>query len=48
MYILIYLFGIGYGSLMEKASKIFEVEFSSKDSKFYRWTHISKEDAGIY
>ena len=40
--------GIGYESLMEKASKIFEVEFSSKDSKLYRWTHISKEDEKLF
>jgi transposase len=39
---------IGYESLMEKASKIFEVEFSSKDSKFYHWTHISKEDEKLF
>jgi hypothetical protein len=35
--------GIGYESLMEEASKIFEVEFTSKGSKLYRWTHISKD-----
>jgi transposase len=40
--------GIGYESLMEKASKIFEVEFSTKDSKLYRWTHISKEDEKLF
>jgi len=40
--------GIGYESLMEKASKIFEVEFSSKDSKIYRWTQISKEDEKLF
>jgi transposase len=40
--------GIGYESLMEKASKIFEVEFSSKGSKLYRWTHISKEDEKLF
>lgn len=40
--------GISYETLMEKASKIFEVEFTSKDSKLYRWTHISKEDEKIF
>jgi transposase len=40
--------GIGYESLMEKASKIYEVELSSKDSKLYRWTHISKEDEKLF
>jgi len=39
---------IGYESLIEKASKIFEVEFTSKGSKLYRWTHISKEDEKIF
>ena len=29
--------------LIEEASKIYEVEFTSKDSKIYRWTHISKD-----
>jgi hypothetical protein len=33
---------------MEKASKIFEVEFTSKGSKLYRWTHISKEDEKLF
>jgi transposase len=40
--------GIGYESLMEKASKIFEIEFTSKGSKLYRWTHISKEDEKLF
>ncbi len=40
--------GISYENLMEKASKIFEVEFTSKDSKLYRWTHISKEDEKLF
>jgi transposase len=40
--------GIGYESLMEKASKIFEVEFTSKGLKIYRWTHISKEDEKLF
>jgi len=40
--------GIGYENLMEKASKIFEVEFTSKGSKLYRWTHISKEDEKLF
>jgi transposase len=40
--------GIGYESLMEKASKIFEVEFTSKGSKLYRWTYISKEDEKLF
>jgi hypothetical protein len=34
--------------LMEKASKIFEVELSSNGSKLYRWTHISKEDEKLF
>ena len=40
--------GVSYETLMERASKIFEVEFSSKDSKLYRWTHISKEDEKLF
>ncbi len=40
--------GMGYESLMERASKIYEVEFSSKGSKLYRWTHISKEDERLF
>ena len=40
--------GIGYESLMEKASKIYEIEFTSKGSKLYRWTHISKEDEKLF
>jgi hypothetical protein len=38
----------GYESLMEKASKIFEIELTSKGSKLYRWTHISKEDEKLF
>jgi len=40
--------GVSYDNLMERASKIFEVEFSSKGSKLYRWTHISKEDEKLF
>ena len=40
--------GISYENLMEKASKIFEVEFTLKDSKMHRWTHVSKEDEKIF
>jgi transposase len=35
--------GVSYDELIEEASKIYEVEFTSKDSKIYRWTHISKD-----
>lgn len=35
--------GVSYEELIEEASKIYEVEFTSKDSKIYRWTHISKD-----
>ena len=34
---------ISTGMVIEEASKIYEVEFTSKDSKIYRWTHISKD-----
>lgn len=33
---------VSYDDLIEEASKIYEVEFLSKDSKIFRWTHISK------
>ena len=35
--------GVSYEELIEEASKIYEVEFTSKDSKIYRWTDISKD-----
>jgi transposase len=38
-----YKIGISYEELIEEASKIYEVELTSKDSKIYRWTHISKD-----
>jgi len=38
-----YKIGISCEELIEEASKIYEVEFTSKDSKIYRWTHISKD-----
>jgi len=31
-----------YEDLIEEASKIHEVEFTLKDKKFHRWTHISR------
>ena len=34
--------GVSYEELIEEASKIYEVELTSKDLKIYRWTHISK------
>lgn len=34
---------ISYDDLMEEAEKIYEVEMTSKNSKVYRWTHISKD-----
>jgi len=34
---------IGCESLMEEASKIYEVEMTSKGKKVHRWTHMSKE-----
>lgn len=39
---------ISYDDLIEEASKIYEVEFSSKDSKIFRWTHISKDVEKIF
>jgi hypothetical protein len=38
-----YEIGISYEDLMDEASKIYEVEFTSKNSKIHRWTHISKD-----
>lgn len=35
--------GISYDDLMEEADKIYEVELTSKNSKVYRWTHMSKD-----
>ena len=35
--------GVSYEELIEEASKIYEVELTSKDKKIYRWTHISKD-----
>lgn len=32
-----------YEDLMEEASRIHEVEFTLKNKKLYRWTHISKD-----
>ncbi len=40
--------GISYENLMEEAKKIHEVEFTSKNSKIHRWTHISKENERIF
>lgn len=38
-----YQIGISYENLIDEASKIYEVEFTSKNSKIHRWTHISKD-----
>jgi len=38
-----YQIGISYEDLIDEASKIYEVEFTSKNSKIHRWTHISKD-----
>lgn len=35
--------GIGYEDLIDEAANIYEVEFTSKNSKIHRWTHISKD-----
>jgi hypothetical protein len=43
-----YKIDVSYEDLMEEASRIFEVEFTSKDSKIYRWTHISKDNERIF
>lgn len=34
---------VSYENLMSEASKIYEVEFTSKNRKVYKWTHISKD-----
>lgn len=34
---------ISYDDLMEEADKIYEVELTSKNTKVYRWTHMSKD-----
>jgi len=34
---------VSYKELIEETSKIHEVEFTSKNSKIYKWTHISKD-----
>ncbi len=38
---------MSYGDLMECVSKIYEVELISKNSKIYRWNHISKDTEKI-
>lgn len=38
---------LSYKELIEEASKIHEVEFTSKNTKIYRWTHISKDTEKI-
>ena len=38
-----YEISISYEDLIDEASKIYEVEFTSKSSKIFRWTHISKD-----
>lgn len=38
-----YQIGISYENLIDEASKIYEVEFTSKNSKIHKWTHISKD-----
>ena len=43
-----YKIGVSYEELIEEASKIYEVEFTSKDSKIYRWTDISKNIEKIF
>lgn len=35
--------GISYDDFMEEADKLYEVELTSKNSKVYRWTYMSKE-----
>lgn len=34
---------VSYDDLMDEASKIYEVEFTSKNRKLYKWTHISND-----
>jgi hypothetical protein len=34
---------IGFDSLMEEVSKIYEVEMTSKGRKVHRWTHMSND-----
>lgn len=43
-----YQIGISYEDLIDEASKIYEVEFTSKNSKIHRWTHISKDIERIF
>lgn len=37
-----YKLGVSYNELLDEASKIYEIEFTSKNSKIFRWTHITK------
>lgn len=40
--------GLSYDELMEEASKIYEVEFTSKNNKIHRWTHIKKDSERLF
>ena len=37
-----YKLGVSYNELLDEASKIYEIEFTSKNSKIFRWTHVTK------